>query len=125
MSTEGVDDEMRQNFQIVVSEILQLDASHDNAKQYVNKCLDSMKDIKAWLQDLADKLNSASILGQGAVPEFAESIEFQRASLIQQHESLGAIVHYLVKGKYSAAENFDRILLVLKQADKYDNLLGK
>lgn len=83
-----------------------------------------MADIKIWLQDLADRVNSANVLYQGQTDEFSETIEYQRVSLIQQHESLGVIVHYLVKGRYSALTNFDSVLLVLRQTDRYDNLLS-
>ena len=84
-----------------------------------------MGGIKGWLQNLADKVNSTSVLGQGHRVELLETIEYQRVSLVQQHESLGVIVLYLVKANYSIVADFEQLLDIVKKADKYDNLLGK
>jgi len=114
---------IKSNFKIVVTSILQVEASAENGQRFVAKCLQSMADIKIWLQDLADKVNSANVLYQGQSDEFLETIEYQRVSLIQQHECLGVIVHFLVKERFSAIANFESTLRVLRQADKYDILL--
>jgi nuclear pore complex protein Nup205 len=115
---------IRSSFQTAVGLVLQSNEKAENGPSFVMKCLSSMADIRTWLQDLADRINSANVLYQGQTDEFSETIEYQRVSLIQQHESLGVIVHYLVKSRYSSVENFEAVLQVLRQADKYDNLLG-
>jgi hypothetical protein len=83
-----------------------------------------MGDIKVQLLNLAERLNGASVLGETRRPDYLETVEYQRVSLVQQHESLGTIVHYLVKANYSTTEDFGQLLNILRQADKYDNLLG-
>lgn len=115
---------IKSTFQTVVALVLQVEEKAENGPSFVQKCLQSMADIKIWLQDLADRINSANVLYQGQSDEFSEAIEYQRVSLIQQHESLGVIVHYLVKGRFSAVANFESVLRVLRQTDRYDNLLG-
>lgn len=104
--------------------ILRTDEDSGNGSAYIQKCFASMQQIKDWLQNLADKINSASVLGHAHSPEFQETIEYQRISLVRQHESLGIITQYLVKSKHSVVSDFEHLLNVLKRFDKYDNLLG-
>lgn len=96
-----------------------------SAARYVPRCLSSMGDIKLWLQGLADKVNSASVLGQAPQSDISEAIQFQQTSLVMQHESLGLIVFWLLKLNHSVIADFDLVLDTLKRADRYDNLLCK
>ena len=84
-----------------------------------------MGDVKSWLQRLAEKLSSASVLGQLQQVEVLETIEYQRVSLVKQHESLGVILLYLVKEGHSVVTDFEQVLEHLRKADKYDSLLCK
>lgn len=108
----------------VIIRVLPQDSS-GAGQSFVSKCLQKMGEMKSMLQSLTDRLNGASVLGQIQRSEFHETIEYQRASLVQQHESLGIIVHYLVKANHAAPKDFAQILDILKRADKYDNLLGE
>jgi nuclear pore complex protein Nup205 len=116
---------IRDALQDVVSRVLQPREGSDDGPSFITKCLQNMREMKSMLQGLTDRINGASVLGQVQRSEFLETIEYQRASLVQQHESLGTIVHYLVKANYATPKDFEQILDVLKRADKYDNFLGK
>ncbi|KAB8295891.1 hypothetical protein EYC80_008712 [Monilinia laxa] len=94
-----------------------------NTPNFVSKCISAMGDIRQWLQKISDKVSSASVLGQPSQPDLLEIMEYQRHSLIKQHELLGVIVLYLVKGNHSVVGDFELLLGVLKKADKYDNIL--
>ncbi|KAK6594639.1 nuclear pore complex subunit [Botrytis cinerea] len=94
-----------------------------NAPTFISKCISAMGDIRQWLQKISDKVSSASVLGQPSQPELLEIMEYQRHSLVKQHELLGVIVLYLVKADHSSVEDFELLLGVLKKADKYDNVL--
>ena len=107
--------------QETVAQIIQ---PEDRGSRYVKKCLSAMGAIRAWLQKLADKANGASVLGGQHQPDVLESLEYERVSLVRQHESLGIIVLLLIKQNHSAVTDFEQILNTLKSADKYDNLLG-
>lgn len=100
------------------------DDSPSDATKYVRRCLTSTTEIKAWLQKLADKLNTASVIG-GQQEELKEATEYQRVSLVEQHESLGVIIMYLVKMDYSNTTDFEVVLETLRTVDKYDHLLRK
>lgn len=114
------EDELRADLQGIVDRIVR---SEDGSPRYTQRCLLSMGDIKVWLQRLADKMNSASVLGQGQQVEVSQAIEYQRVSLVKQNESLGVILLYLVKEGYSVLADFEALLETLRRADKYDNLL--
>lgn len=96
-----------------------------NTPTFVSRCISAMGDIRQWLQKISDKLSSASVLGQPSQPDLLEIMEYQRHSLIKQHELLGVIILHLVKVNQSLVGDFELLLGVLKKADKYDHLLGE
>jgi nuclear pore complex protein Nup205 len=120
-----LDEDLQRGLQGMVMHIVQPQDPMNKATKYVRRCLAAMAEIKALLQKLTDKLNSASVLGQGPVVEFEDVLEFQRISLVKQHESLGVIFLYLVKQNYSDVGDFEAVLETVKKADKFDNILGK
>lgn len=114
------EEHVRASLQALIAQVVQ---SQNAPSRYIQRCLSSMSDIKSRLQDLAEKLNSASILGQSQQAELLQTIEFERGSLVKQHESLGIVLLYLVKENYSALADFEWTIDHLRKADKYDNLL--
>jgi nuclear pore complex protein Nup205 len=125
-TSEDMDAEqqIREAFDDVVGRIVQAQERGGQGQKFVPRCLQHMNQIKAQLQDLVDKLNGASVLGQVQRPDILDTIEFQRVSLVQQHESLGTIVHFLIKKNHSTSADFEQVLDTLRRFDKYDNLLG-
>lgn len=115
---------IRDVLQAVIGRVLDSQDNNRNGPGFVRKCLQNMEDMKSMLQNLTDRLNGASVLGQAQRPEFLETIEYQRVSLVQQHESLGVIMHYLIKANFATPHDFEQLLEILKRADKYDNILG-
>ena len=94
-----------------------------NASLFVRKCMDSMEDIEKWLVLLGEQTQKASVVGQAGDPDIMEAIEFQRISLLQQHESLGAILCYFFKGPYTSSEELRHLLNRLRKLDRFDALL--
>lgn len=114
------DDQLRADLRAIVNDIIQPGAS---PTRYTQRCLSSMNDVRAWLQRLAEKLSGASVLGQLERVEVLETVEYQRVSLVKQHESLAIILLYLVKEGHSVVADFEQVLETVRKADKYDNLL--
>jgi nuclear pore complex protein Nup205 len=114
-----------EGFRSVIAEVVQAQDPSNNSTKYVTRCLTSMSDIKAWLQKLMDRLSGASVIGKEWQPELEEVVEYQRVSLVGQHETLSIIVLYLVKMDYSSVSNFELVLERLRTADKYDHFLRK
>jgi nuclear pore complex protein Nup205 len=121
----GLDENIVSGMRAVVAEVAQAQDPSNDSTKYVARCLTSMTDIKAWLQKLMDRLNGASVIGTAQKLEIEEGIEYQRVSLMAQHETLSIIVLYLTKLDYSSVSNFESILERLRTADKYDHLLRK
>jgi len=94
-----------------------------NGSLYMQKCLSAMAEVERWLLNLAEKIQSASILEQAQASDLAEITVFQRMSLRQQHESLGAIVCHLIRANHTNIEDFHILLDTLKKMDKYDIIL--
>ncbi|KAI9043478.1 nuclear pore complex Nup192/Nup205 family protein [Aspergillus affinis] len=94
-----------------------------NASLYTRKCMTSMEDIEKWITLLGEQIQKATIVGQSEDLEVMEAIEYQRSSLQQQHESLGAILCYLFKGPYTSSEDLRVLLTRLRKLDRFDSLL--
>lgn len=99
--------------------------SHAGSSGITARCLKHMSEIKAWLQTLTDRLSGASVVGTTQRLEFEEGIEYQRISLVAQHETLSVVSLYLTKLNYTEPQHFETILERLRTADKYDHLLRK
>ncbi|KAG9234772.1 nucleoporin Nup186/Nup192/Nup205 [Amylocarpus encephaloides] len=116
------DEDVRLGVQAFVDRLTGLGTAQGSPR-YLVKCFAGMTDVKQWLQRLAEKVNTASILNQGQQADFVEMTEFQQVNLVTQHEILGLIAFYLVKLNHCKASDFDIIIDTLKKIDKYDNLL--
>lgn len=114
----------REAFRNAINAILEADGRPGNGSQMIRKCLQHMVDIRVWLQTISDRFTSASVLGQTQASDIVESLEFQRVSLIQQHESLGMVLYHFVKGNHSTTADFEHCVGIIKNIEKYDNLLG-
>ncbi|KAI9790799.1 MAG: hypothetical protein M1816_004757 [Peltula sp. TS41687] len=87
------------------------------------KCLTAMTDIMAWIQDLVDRIQGANILGAQQPAWYAEILDFQQTSLTLQHEDLGVIICYLVKGRHTRIRHFaHKLLRALRYIERYDQL---
>ena len=124
-SSFEVEKEMTQEImQEVVAYVLEIkDAPLRNASLYARKVMSSMEDIERTLVLLGEQIQKASIVGQIGDPDVVEAIEYQRNSLQQQHESLGATLCYLFKGPYTSPEDIRHLLTRLRKLDRFDNLL--
>ncbi|KAL8821845.1 MAG: hypothetical protein Q9223_000203 [Gallowayella weberi] len=81
-----------------------------NGSLYTRKCLRAMADIEKWIHALTERYQGTLALGQSITTEYDEIMNFQQSSLAQQHESLGAIITYLIKGGYTHTEDFVKLL---------------
>jgi len=95
-----------------------------NSIRFISRCLSSMKEIKAWVGRLSEKSEKLEVVGQGQDIEDTERLEYQRVSLMKQHESLSGIVFYLAK-IHAHMGDLEGILQVFRSLDKYDHFLRK
>lgn len=102
-------------------------ASSTGAK-FVPRCISAMADIGAWLQRITEKVNTSNLMYQSppAIPlELAETIQFTRVSLLQQHELLAVLLRSAVEKNHSDVQHFKDFFASLKKRERYDHLLGK
>ena len=90
--------------------------------RYVQKCLRAMADIEKWLFALGERQQATLALGQTLEPEVNEIMRIQQQSLEQQHESLGAVVNYLIKANHTGIEDFSMLLEHLAKLDRWNDL---
>ncbi|KAJ5325647.1 uncharacterized protein N7506_008749 [Penicillium brevicompactum] len=117
VSTQGIMHE-------TLSYVLEIkNSSLQNASLFARKALNSMADIGKWITLLGDQVQKATLVGQDNDRDVMEAIEFQRVSLQQQHESLGAVLFYMFKGTYTSPEDFRALIQQLKPLDRFDGQL--
>ncbi|KAJ2903660.1 nuclear pore complex subunit [Zalerion maritima] len=90
----------------------------------VPKCLTGIRDIRAMLQKLSERIASQSVVSGGPPQEFQETLEYTRVSLIQQHELLGIVMWMGVENQHAVYDDLQDFLSLLRKSDKYDNLLA-
>ncbi|MCJ1247313.1 hypothetical protein MMC30_004527 [Trapelia coarctata] len=113
-------EELRLAIQQIVSLVLETkDGPARNGSLFARKCVTAMEGCEKWLQALGERVQSAMTLGQTTTPALDEIMEFQQASLNIQHESLGAIVAYLVKGNHTSVEDFHLLLDRMPSIDRW------
>ncbi|KAI2630647.1 nucleoporin Nup186/Nup192/Nup205 [Hypoxylon sp. NC1633] len=89
--------------------------------RFVPTCMDAMHQIKIWLQNLANQVTSATMLGHADEARFQETIELTYINLTQQHELLSIILCYAIESNVAVEADFVAFLQVLKQATRYDS----
>ncbi|KAL5343111.1 nucleoporin Nup186/Nup192/Nup205 [Aspergillus crustosus] len=115
---------VREYMQDTLADIVEIKGGQlRNASLYTRKCLKAMEDIEKWLQLLGEQIQKASLVGQSEDEDVMEAIEYQRMSLLRQHESLGAILYYLFKGPYTSPEDLRILLAHLRKLDRFDAIL--
>lgn len=108
-----------------ITAVIQPHGTSTYSKNFVQRCLVTMVDIKSWLQQVSAKLSTLSMPALGQQTEEVEVTAYQRVSLVKQHELLGIIVLHLVKQNRSSAADFELLLDTIRRFDRYDNILGE
>lgn len=119
---EGVESVREFAHQMVGLVLETQDGPARNGSLYTQKCLNAMVGIEKWLQSLGDRHQGNMALGQTARTEYTEILEFQQSSLAEQHESLGAIVTYLIKSGHTGVEDFHKLLDYLPKLDRWNSI---
>ena len=120
---EACPENLREALRLIIATILEIkDGPARNGSLYAQKCFSDMVGIEAWLLRLAERIQRTQTLGNSLSPEIEEVMVIQQDSLNQQHESLAAIVTYLVKANYTGIEDFHKVLDFMPKMDKWNNL---
>lgn len=74
------------------------------------RCLQAMKDIQDWINRVHERVQAAVVLGQNLNPFALEALEFQRDSLIRQHDSISTLACMLVKLDKATLEDYRALM---------------
>lgn len=114
---------LRHAQRLIIEDILEVkDGPARNGSLYTRKCLKAMADIEKWIQALGERYQGTLALGQSMTVEYDEIMSFQQSSLAQQHESLGAIITYLIKGSYTSIEDFLKLLEHMPIIERWNHI---
>lgn len=121
---EASDEAQRDMQRELLGRILEIkDGPARNGSLYIRKCLDAMADIEGWTQSLSNRVQGQLALGQATTPEFNEVLRFQQQSLVEQHESLGAIVNALTRSSFAAVDDFYKLLDHMPKIERWSSLV--
>ncbi|KAL9576321.1 MAG: hypothetical protein Q9212_007201, partial [Teloschistes hypoglaucus] len=114
------DQQLRHALLDIMANILEIeDGPARNSSLYTRKCLTAMADIERWIRRLDERYQGTLALGQPVADEFEDLMSIQQSSLGQQHESLAAIVTFLVKGSYTTVDDFLKLLEYLPAIERW------
>ncbi|PNS19250.1 hypothetical protein CAC42_2427 [Sphaceloma murrayae] len=88
---------------------------------YWRRCLQGMEDIESWIRRLRDRLASIQVIGE-TTASATNVLEFQRGSLVRQHESLGMILRSLVSLGHTSIDDYKHLTTRLSLLDSFDEL---
>lgn len=97
-------------------------------KKAVPRFMEAMQNVRSMLHSMMEKATGRSFLQQADLvraPEYQETFDFSRASLVEQHEYLAAILHAAVEKRHATVKDFEDFIQTLRKVDKYDHFLGK
>ena len=118
-----LEDDIRDVLRQLIALILETkDGPARKAIAYAQKCLRAMGDIEVWIYALGERHQGDLTLGKPTTPEYKEFMSFQQSSLTQQHESLAAVITYLIKANHTEVEDFHNYLDYLVKLDRWNNL---
>lgn len=81
-----------------------------NPAAYWRNCVDGLTDVEGFIKKMADYKDRLIMTGQSASGDMGDALRAQRFLLTRQHESLAAIMSYLLRGNFVQPEDY-RIFL--------------
>ncbi|KXX80486.1 hypothetical protein MMYC01_202449 [Madurella mycetomatis] len=96
------------------------------AQRFLPRCMEAMKNVRSMIQSMMDRAAARNMLQQASLvkaPEYQETFDFSRQSLVEQHECLAVILHGAVEKRHATVSDFREFIKLLRKVDKYDHFL--
>jgi len=123
VESEGIED-IKHALNTFVDLVVDLKADNPSTgSKFWQRCFSSMHDIEVWLQRLADRTQRASVIGHSFSEDASQILDFERITLIRQHESLASICTMLVHGSHTFDQDLTHIFTKAKTFDRQDIIL--
>ncbi|KAL9081205.1 MAG: hypothetical protein Q9159_007383 [Coniocarpon cinnabarinum] len=119
-----VSESVSQVFEKTLSLILQTaDGKSISIASYWKQCMENMEELEKWSERVSERIHRVSVTEQTESLEFAEIMQYQRSSISQQHECLGAIAYRLSTRGQIHAESVRWLLSRMRSVERYDAFL--
>ena len=104
-------DEVGLAFQeIARSVVRRQDGRPEGGSAYWRKCVEGLTEVESYLKKVSDHKQLILITGISADGDLAEALVAQRLLLTRQHESLVAVMSYLIRGRHIVSNDFRSLL---------------
>jgi len=99
------------------------DGAPSTNTNFVRKNISAMEEIEQWIRLLDNRLQGASIIGQTLGALDVEILDYERASLVRQHESLAVILCYLAKDGHAGVDDYRFLLAKAAAIETFDDVV--
>lgn len=101
------DDDNAGAFEGVVKELVQgAGGRQTDSSAYWRKCIDGLSDIEDFLKKVSEYKDKLLVTGQGFAGDQGDWLVAQRLLLTRQHESMAAILTFLIRGSHVQPEDY-------------------
>lgn len=105
------DDQIALQLQDVVESILLGEERRQVERSaYWRKCIEGLTDIEALIRKTQDHVQLMAMTGQSLSTPTGEALQAQRMLLAHQHETLAAIMTFIIRGNHVLPEDFRQFL---------------
>lgn len=108
---QDADDEVAQQLQEVVANIVMGEERRPSERSaYWRRCIEGLTDIEASLKKTQDHVQLMAMTGQSLSTPTGEALQAQRMLLAHQHETLAAVMTYIIRGNHVLPEDYRQFL---------------
>ncbi|GAB7328561.1 hypothetical protein MBLNU13_g00515t1 [Cladosporium sp. NU13] len=108
---QDADDENAQYLQDIVARVMMGEERRPSERSaYWRKCIEGLTDVEASIRKTQDHVQLIAMTGQSLATPNGEALQAQRMFLAHQHETLAAIMTYIIRGNHVLPEDFRQLL---------------
>jgi nuclear pore complex protein Nup205 len=108
---QDADDEIAQYLRDVVDSVmLGEERRHSERSMYWRRCIEGLTDVEASIHKAQEHVQVMVMTGQSLATPKGEALQAQRMFLAHQHETLAAIMTYIVRANHVLPEDFRQFL---------------
>ncbi|KAM0700275.1 hypothetical protein Q7P35_011995 [Cladosporium inversicolor] len=108
---QDADDEDALYLQDIVARVMMGEERRPSERSaYWRRCIEGLTDVEASIRKAQDHVQLMAMTGQSLATPNGEALQAQRMFLAHQHETLAAIMTYIIRGNHVLPEDFRQLL---------------
>lgn len=108
---QDADDENAQYLQDIVARVMMGEERRPSERSaFWRRCIEGLTDVEASIRKTQDHVQLIAMTGQSLATPNGEALQAQRMFLAHQHETLAAIMTYIIRGNHVLPEDFRQLL---------------